>query len=80
MYLDIIFKLAKFLRNSLPLSWFKDVQGRQFLTLEAAESLCMVCLPPAEHIFRKKYLGNTTFQKVLFCEGLTITSVFLGIF
>ena len=29
-----------------------------FLTIEAAETLCMVCLSPKEHIFRKKYLGN----------------------
>ena len=32
----------------------KDVRGWQFMTIEAAETLCMVCLPPEEHIFRKK--------------------------
>ena len=39
-------------------SSFKDIRGWQFLTIETAETLCMVCLPPEEHIFRKKYLGN----------------------
>ena len=34
-------------------SYLKDVRGWQFLTIEAAETLCMVCLPPKEHIFRK---------------------------
>ena len=29
---------------------FKDVEGCQFLTIAAAEPLCMVCLPPGEHI------------------------------
>ena len=42
---------------------FKDVRGWQFLTMEAAETLYMVCLPPEEHIFRKKYLGNRPFKK-----------------
>ena len=28
------------------------------LTIEAAETLCVICLPPEEHIFRKKYLGK----------------------
>ena len=32
---------------------FKDVRGWQFLTIEAAETLCMVCVPPEEHILRK---------------------------
>ena len=26
-----------------------------FFTIEAAETLCMVCLPPEEHISRKKF-------------------------
>ena len=41
----------------------KDVQVWQFLTIEAAETWCKVCLPPEEHIFRKKYLGNRPFKK-----------------
>ena len=41
---------------------FKDVRGWQFLTI-AAETLCMVCLPPEGHIFIKKYLGNRPFKK-----------------
>ena len=28
----------------------KDVRGWQFLTMKAAETLCIVCLPPEEHI------------------------------
>ena len=28
----------------------KDVRGWQFLTMKAAESLCVVCLPPEKHI------------------------------
>ena len=43
--------------------WNKDVRGWQFLTIEAAETLCMVWLPLEEHIFRKKYLGNRPFKK-----------------
>ena len=39
-------------RTSIRIS-LKDVRGWQFLTIEAAETLCMVCLPPEEHIFRK---------------------------
>ena len=42
---------------------FKDFLGRQFLTIEAAETLCTVCIPPEEHIFRKKYLGNRPFKR-----------------
>ena len=33
--------------------FIKDVRGWQFLTTEAAETLCIICLPPKEHIFRK---------------------------
>ena len=29
---------------------FKDVRGWQFLTMKAAETLCIVCLPPEKHI------------------------------
>ena len=34
-------------------------EDRRFLTIEAAETLCMLCLPPEKHILRKKYLGVT---------------------
>ena len=30
---------------------FKDVRGWQFLTMKAAETLCIVYLPPEEHIY-----------------------------
>ena len=29
---------------------FKDVRGWQFLIMKVAETLCIVCLPPEEHI------------------------------
>ena len=29
---------------------FKDVRGWQVLTMKAAETLCIVCLPPEKHI------------------------------
>ena len=48
---------------------FKGVLGWQFLTIEAAETLCMVCLPPEEHIFRKKHLGNRPFKKSYFVRA-----------
>ena len=41
----------------------KDVRGWQFLTIEVAETLRVVCLPPDEHIFRKKYFGDRPFKK-----------------
>ena len=41
----------------------KDVRGWQFLTIDAAETLCMVCIPSEKHIFRKKYLGSRPFKK-----------------
>ena len=67
--------------QSVAIASVKDVRGWQFLTVEAPETLCMVCLPPEEHIFRKKYLSNQpAFQKVRFCKGLTIKFVFLRIF
>ena len=59
--------------------YLKDVRGWQFLTIEAAEALCMFCLPPEEHIFIKD-IWVTTFQKVIFCKGLTIKFVILRIF
>ena len=34
-------------QNSVSL---KDVRGWQFLTMKAAETFCIVCLPPEEHI------------------------------
>ena len=33
------------------LELFKDVRGWQFLTMKAAETLCIVCLPPEKHIY-----------------------------
>ena len=45
-----------------PSTCFKDVRGWQLLTIEAAETLCMVCLPAEKHIFRKKYLGSRPFK------------------
>ena len=59
---------------------FKDVPGGQFVTIEAAETLCMVFVPPEEHIFREKIFGKSTFKKVTFYRGLTIKFVFLRIF
>ena len=35
----------------------KDVRGWQFLTIEAAETLCMICLPPEEQFSEKKIFG-----------------------
>ena len=60
--------------------YFKDVRGWQILTIEAAETLCMVCLPPEEHIFRRKFLGNRLSKKIIFYKGLTIKFAFLRIF
>ena len=36
--------------NAYANSIIKDVRGWQFLTMKAAETLCIVCLPPEEHI------------------------------
>ena len=59
----------------------KDVRRWQFLTIEAAKTLYMVCLPPEEHIFRKELLGNRPFKKSHFVTlGLTMKFVFLWIF
>ena len=30
--------------------FIKDVRGWQFLTVKVSETLCIVCLPPEEHI------------------------------
>ena len=46
----------------------KDVRGWQFLTIEAAEILCMVCVPPEEHNFGKK-LGNRLFKNSHFIRA-----------
>ena len=43
--------------------FLKNVRGLQSLSIEAAETSCMVCLPPEKHFFRKKYLGNRPFKK-----------------
>ena len=37
----------------------EDVRGWQFLTVEVAETLCMVYLPPEEHISKKKNVWVT---------------------
>ena len=41
----------------------KDFRGWQFLTLDAAETLCMVYLPPEEHFSEKNIWGNQPFKK-----------------
>ena len=33
------------------------------MTMKAAETLCIVCLPPEKHISSKKYLGNGPSKK-----------------
>ena len=59
---------------------FKNVRGWQ-LTMKAAETLCIVCLPPEKSIFpEKKYLGNRPSKKITFYKGLTIKFAFLRIF
>ena len=35
---------------SFGLKWLKDARGWQFLTMKAAETLCIACSPPEEHI------------------------------
>ena len=42
-----------------------DVGGWQFLTIEAAEFLCMVSIPPEEHIFGKRYLDDQPFKNCI---------------
>ena len=56
-----------------------DARGWQFLTMKAAETLCIVCLPPEKH-FLKKYLGNRPSKKITFYKGLIIKFAFLRIF
>ena len=46
-------RLKSSVKRYLPYFQLKDARGWQFLTIEAAETLCMVCLPPEEYI-----LGN----------------------
>ena len=50
-----IWKLT-LLSEVLPLI-FKDVRGWQFLKMKAAETLCVVCLPPEKTYFLKKIVG-----------------------
>ena len=53
------------------------------LTIEAAETFCMACVPSEEHILRKKYLGNRPFKKshfILNYKGFTIKFYFYGYF
>ena len=58
----------------------KDVRGWQFLAVEADETLCMVCLPPEEHIFRKNYLGNQPFKNSHFVRVRLSNLYFYGSF
>ena len=51
-----------------------------FDNIEAAETLCMICVSPEEHIFRKNYLGNRPFKQITFYKGFTGKLVFLQIF
>ena len=60
--------------------YIKDVRGWQFLTMKAAETLCIVCLPPEGIYFLKKYLGSRPSKKNTFYKGLTIKFAFLRIF
>ena len=50
---------------------FKDLRGWQFLTMKAAGTLCIVCLPP-EDTFPEKNIWLPAFQKITFYKGLTI--------
>ena len=84
----VLFKLSRQLRPNIRYQInieyqtcsFKDVRGWQFLTIEAAETLCMVCLPPEEHIFRKTYLGNWSFKKSHFVRVWPSNLYFYGSF
>ena len=51
--ISVIVDFRLFLSVVLALKMFETI--RQFLTLEAAETLCAVCVPPEEHILEKKY-------------------------
>ena len=57
----------------------KNVRGWQFLTIEAAETLCMVCLPPEKRTSEKD-IWVTDLSKSHICKGLTIKFVLLWIF
>ena len=46
----------------LIIPYLKDFRGWQFLTIEAVETLCIVCLPAEEHIFGKS-IWVTDFSK-----------------
>ena len=46
----------------------------------SAETLCMVCIPPEEHIFRKKYLGNRPFKESHFVRVSSSNLYFYGSF
>ena len=48
--------------------------------MKAAETLCIVCLPPEKHISQKKYLGDRPSKKITFYKGLTIKFAFLRIY
>ena len=58
----------------------KDVRGRQLLTTEAAEILCMVFIPPEEHIFRKTYRGNRPYRRSHFARVSPSNLHFYGFF
>ena len=47
--------------------------------MRAAETLCIVCLPP-EDIFPEKNISVTDLPKITFYKGLTIKFAFLRIF
>ena len=55
---------------------FRDIGGWQFLAIEAAETLCMACLP---HIFFKN-IRVIDLSKITFFKELTIKFAFLRIF
>ena len=54
---------AKIFLNFVRLWEFKDVLAWQFLTMEAAETLCMVVVPPEERTFRKN-IGVIDLSKI----------------
>ena len=58
----------------------KNVWGWQFLTMKAAETLCIVCLPPGKHISLKKKLGNRPSKKSLFIRVWPSNLHFYGCF
>ena len=58
-------KTATGIKKNVMKKDIKDVQRWQFLTTEAAESLCMVCLPPEEHIFTKNWVKDLSKSHIL---------------